>query len=145
VTCLGHAAIVQTQKSVNTLRNNRGSGVYSVPFRAAGCWRPGRAEPHCTAAFPRQRSCKHADVTQEYSLWIRCWVTWHDVTWRNSVDWLRLYNIVARRPIAKWWLQHTVKKLGFLCGSCRGYITSRVEWREFSLFGWSGGRWWVSG
>jgi predicted RNase H-like nuclease len=26
----------RTQKSVNTLLNNRGSGVYSVPFRAAG-------------------------------------------------------------------------------------------------------------
>jgi hypothetical protein len=36
VTCLRHAAIVETQKSVNTLRNNRGSGVYSVSFRAVG-------------------------------------------------------------------------------------------------------------
>jgi hypothetical protein len=36
VMCLRHAAIVETQKSVNTLRNNRGSGVYSVPFRAMG-------------------------------------------------------------------------------------------------------------
>jgi hypothetical protein len=55
VTCLRHAEIVETQKSLNTLRNNRESGVYSVPFRAAGGWRPGRAEPHCTRAFPRQR------------------------------------------------------------------------------------------
>jgi hypothetical protein len=36
VMCLRHEAIVETQKSVNTLRNNMGSGVYSVPFRAAG-------------------------------------------------------------------------------------------------------------
>jgi hypothetical protein len=33
VTCLRHAAIVETQKSGNTLRN-RGSGVFSVPCRA---------------------------------------------------------------------------------------------------------------
>jgi hypothetical protein len=61
VTCLRHAAIVDTQKSVNTLRNNRGSGVYCVLLRAAGGWRPGRAESHCTAAFPRQLRCKHGD------------------------------------------------------------------------------------
>jgi hypothetical protein len=49
VTCLRHAAIVETQKSVNTLRNNRGSCVYSVPFRAAGGRAvPSRVEPHCT-------------------------------------------------------------------------------------------------
>jgi hypothetical protein len=46
VTCLRHAAIVETQKSVNTLRNNRGSGVYSVPCRA---------EPSSTA--PRSLPC----------------------------------------------------------------------------------------
>jgi hypothetical protein len=34
--CLRHTVIVETQKSVNTLRNNRGNGVYSVLFRAAG-------------------------------------------------------------------------------------------------------------
>jgi hypothetical protein len=34
--CLRHAAIVETQQSVNMLRNNRGSSVYSVPVRAAG-------------------------------------------------------------------------------------------------------------
>jgi hypothetical protein len=49
VTCLRHAAVIEAQKSVNTLRNNRGSGVYSVPFRAAGgCAVPCRVEPHCT-------------------------------------------------------------------------------------------------
>jgi hypothetical protein len=59
VTCLCHAAIVEAQKSVNTLRNNRGSGVYSVPFRAAG----GRAVPSRTAprSFQRQLRCKHGD------------------------------------------------------------------------------------
>jgi hypothetical protein len=35
VTCLRHAAIVEAQKSVNTLRNNRGNGTYSVPSRTA--------------------------------------------------------------------------------------------------------------
>jgi hypothetical protein len=34
VTCLRHAAIVETQKSVNALRNSRGRGVFSVPCRA---------------------------------------------------------------------------------------------------------------
>jgi hypothetical protein len=34
VTCLYHAAIIETQKSVNTLRNKRGSGVFSMPCRA---------------------------------------------------------------------------------------------------------------
>jgi hypothetical protein len=52
VTCLRHAAIVQTQKSVNTQRNNRGSGVYSVPFRATG----GRAVPHCTTLVSKATS-----------------------------------------------------------------------------------------
>jgi hypothetical protein len=42
VTCLRHAAIVVTQKSVNTLRNNRGSGVFSVPCRDE----PSRTVPH---------------------------------------------------------------------------------------------------
>jgi hypothetical protein len=36
VTCLCHAAIVETHKSVNMLRNISGSGVYSVPFQAVG-------------------------------------------------------------------------------------------------------------
>jgi hypothetical protein len=33
----------------NTLRNSRGSAVYSVPFRAAVAWRPCRAVPSRTA------------------------------------------------------------------------------------------------
>jgi hypothetical protein len=64
VTCLRHAAIVETEKSVNTLRNNRGSGVYSVPCRAAGGRAvPSQAESSRTAprSFPRQHRCKHGD------------------------------------------------------------------------------------
>jgi hypothetical protein len=53
---------------------------------------PSRSAP---LSFQRQRSCKHADVTQEYSLWTRCEATWHDVTWRNSVDWLRFSAAVS--------------------------------------------------
>jgi hypothetical protein len=34
--CLRHAGIVEPKKSANTLRNNKGSGVFSVPFRATG-------------------------------------------------------------------------------------------------------------
>jgi hypothetical protein len=65
VTCLRHAAIVETQKPVNTLRNNRGSGVFSVPCRAE----PHRALLHnrprwrhkAPRSFPRQLRCKHGD------------------------------------------------------------------------------------
>jgi hypothetical protein len=61
VTCLRHAAIVETQKSVNTLRNNRGSGVYSVPCRA---------EPHCTAprSLPCNRQRNNATTVARISL-----------------------------------------------------------------------------
>jgi hypothetical protein len=67
VTCLRHAAIVEAQKSVNTLRNNRGSGVYSVPFRAAG----GRAVPSRVALHHscfQGNSVVNTVTTQQYSL-----------------------------------------------------------------------------
>jgi hypothetical protein len=71
VTCLRHAALVETQKSVNTLRNNRGSGVFSVPCRAVPS-QPHRALLHtlhnrplwrhtAPRSFPRQFRCKHGD------------------------------------------------------------------------------------
>jgi hypothetical protein len=70
---------------LNTSRPNTryaqiGEAVFS-PCRALSC----RAEVHrallhnmsrwrhtAPRSFPRQRSCKYADVTQEYSLWTRC-------------------------------------------------------------------------
>jgi hypothetical protein len=70
VTCLRHSAIVEAQKSVNTLRNNRGCGVYSVPFRAAGgrvvsC----RAESSRTAPERFQgNAVVNTVTTQQYSL-----------------------------------------------------------------------------
>jgi hypothetical protein len=74
VTCLRHAAIVETQKSVNTLRNNRGKCVFSVPFRAAG----GRAVS-IRAALHHARfqgnSVVNTVTTQKYCLW-----TWPDIT-----------------------------------------------------------------
>jgi hypothetical protein len=61
MTCLRHATIVEAQKSVNTLRNNRGSGVYSVPFRAA-------LHPPCesgTAQGNRHREKPHKKMSAE--------------------------------------------------------------------------------
>jgi hypothetical protein len=78
VTCLRHAAIVEAQKSVNKLRSNRESGVYSVPFRTAGgCAVPSRATLHHarfkgnavvnTLTSPKSTLCepvaRHRDIT----------------------------------------------------------------------------------
>jgi hypothetical protein len=60
VTCLRHAAIVEAQKSVNTLGNSRVGGVYSVPFRAAG----GRAESNRTVHC---YTIGRDDVTRQYA------------------------------------------------------------------------------
>jgi hypothetical protein len=70
VMCWCHAAIVGTQTSVNTLRNNMGSGVYSMPFRAAGGWRPGRVALH-HARF-QGNAVLNTVTTQQYSLWTQC-------------------------------------------------------------------------
>jgi hypothetical protein len=61
VTCLRHAAIVETQKSVNTLRNNRGSGVFSVPCRVV----PSSTAPH---SLPCNRQRNNAMTVARISL-----------------------------------------------------------------------------
>jgi hypothetical protein len=70
VTCLRHAAIVETHKSIKTLRNDRRRRVYSVPFRAAGCRAvPSRAALH-HACFEGS-AVVNTVTTQQYWLWTR--------------------------------------------------------------------------
>jgi hypothetical protein len=60
----------------NTLRNNRGSGVFSVPCRA---------KPHCTTLVSKATTCKQTSVAQTHTtlggmLVVRCPTTASETT-----------------------------------------------------------------
>jgi hypothetical protein len=81
-----------------TLRNNRGSGFFpcrAEPNRTVRCYTTGRDDVTRHHARFQGNAVVNTVTTQQYSLWTRCKATWHYVTWRNSIDWLRFRSAVS--------------------------------------------------
>jgi hypothetical protein len=88
--CLHHAAIIEAQKSVHTLRNNRGSGVFSVPCRAepnrtVRCYTTGRDD--VTRHHARfQGNAVVNTLTSRNSTPCEPAARQHDMTWPDATE-----------------------------------------------------------